>query len=104
MTTNGAYAANGRIARWLGLAILAAGLLNGIGPYLRRTGVIERDLYERFWTLHTGPEGFTRSPFGLGRRCVVHRPVEEGGAAVEGGGPPARYVFAVRPWRSLARR
>jgi len=98
VTTNGANAANGRIARWLGLAILAAGLLNGIGPYLRRTGVIERDLYERFWTLHTGPEGSTRSPFGLGRRCVVHRPVEEGGAAVEGGGPPARYVFAVRPW------
>jgi hypothetical protein len=97
VTTNGAHA-NGRIARWLGLAILAAGLLNGIGPYLRRTGMIERDLYERFWTLHTGPEGFTRSPFGLGRRCVVHRPVAEGGAAVEGGGPPARYVFAVRPW------
>lgn len=98
MTTNGARPATGRIARWLGLAILAAGLLNGIGPYLRRTGVIERDLYERFWTLHTGPEGFTRSPFGMGRRCVVHRPVEEGGAAVEGGGPPARYVFAVRLW------
>ena len=88
----------GRLSGALGLAILVAGLLNGIGPYLRRTGLIETDLYERFWDLHTGPAGFTRAPFGLGRRCVAHRPMEEGGAAVEGGGAPARYVFAVRRW------
>lgn len=98
MTTNGAHATRGGLSTWLGLAILVAGLLNGIGPYLRRTGLIERDLYERFWTLHTGSNGSTRSPFGLGRRCVVHRPPEEGGTAIEGGGPPARYVFTVFRW------
>lgn len=85
-------------AFWLGLALLAAGLLNGIGPYLRRTGLIETNLYERFWDLHTGPTGFARSPLGLGRRCVVHRPIEEGGAEAAGGGPPAQYVFTVRRW------
>ena len=98
MTTNGANATRGGLSTWLGLAILVAGLLNGIGPYLRRTGLIERDLYETFWSLHTGPGGYTRAPLGLGRRCVTHRPIEEGGTAIEGGGPPARYVFAIRPW------
>ncbi|MFN7986231.1 MAG: hypothetical protein U0529_02085 [Thermoanaerobaculia bacterium] len=98
MRTNGSNATRGGLSTWLGLAILVAGLLNGIGPYLRRTGLIERDLYETFWTLHTGPGGFTRAPFGLGRRCVTHRPASEGGTAVEGGGPPARYVFAIRRW------
>ena len=85
MTTNGANATRGGLSTWLGLAILVAGLLNGIGPYLRRTGLIERDLYETFWSLHTGPGGYTRAPLGLGRRCVTHRPIEEGGTAIEGG-------------------
>ncbi len=88
---------------WLGLALLATGLLNGAGTYLRRTGLIERNLYERFWDLHTGPSGFTTAPLGLGRRCVVHRSVEDGGANPAGGGPPARYVLAVRPWEVPAK-
>lgn len=91
------------MAAWLGLALFATGLLNGAGPYLRRTGLIERDLYEKFWDLHTGPSGFTTAPLGLGRRCVVHRPVEDGGADPAGGGPPARYVFAVRSWEVPAK-
>jgi len=86
------------LASWLGLALLVVGLLNGIGPFLRRVGIVERTRYEAFWEVHTGPSGFTTAPFGLGRRCVTHRPVEEGGAVIEGGGPPALYVFDVRPW------
>ncbi len=91
------------MAAWLGLALLATGLLNGAGPYLRRTGLIEKDRYERFWDLHTGPSGFTTAPLGLGRRCVVHRSREDGGADPAGGGPPAQYVFAVRPWEVPAK-
>jgi hypothetical protein len=90
-------------AFWLGLVLLATGLLNGIGPYLRRTGLIEKERYEKFWDLHTGPSGFTTAPLGLGRRCVVHRSIEHGGADPAGGGPPARYVFAVRPWEVPAK-
>ena len=98
MTTPGAPAARGVPLRWLGLAVLAVGLLNGIGPFLRRVGLVERARYEAFWEVHTGPSGFTTAPFGLGRRCVRHRAVEEGGAAIEGGGPAALYVLEVRPW------
>ena len=86
------------LASWLGLALLVVGLLNGIGPFLRRVGLVERARYEAFLELHTGPSGFTTAPFGLGRRCVTHRSVEEGGAAIEGGGPAALYVLEVRPW------
>ncbi len=97
MTTAGAAR---RPAAWLGMAIVAAGLANGAGAYLRRVGFVERASYERFWELHTGPEGFTRAPFGLGRRCVRHRSIAEGGAEPAGGGPPARYVHAVRRWEA----
>lgn len=86
-----------RLAAGIGLALLLAGLLNGIGPWLRRTGLIETGLYERFWALHTAPSGFTRAPFGLGRRCVLHRPSDDG-LAIASGGSSARYVFAVRRW------
>jgi hypothetical protein len=86
-----------RLSFWLGLALLVAGLLNGIGPYLRRTGLIETELYESFWARHTAPSGFTRAPFGLGRRCVLHRPTDDG-PAIASGGTSARYVFAVRRW------
>ena len=30
------------LASWLGLALLVVGLLNGIGPFLRRVGLVER--------------------------------------------------------------
>lgn len=89
---------NARWPAWLGLALFVAGLANGIGPYLRRTGLIETARYEAFWDLHTGPGGFTTAPLGIGRRCVTHRRIEDGGAEMAGGGPPARYVHAVRGW------
>lgn len=88
----------GALGAALGLAVLLVGVLNGIGPFLRRVGLADRARYEAFWQVHTGPSGFTTAPFGLGRRCVVHRPVEEGGAAIEGGGPAALFVLEVAPW------
>lgn len=86
-----------RLSAALGLALLLAGLLNGIVPWLRRTGLVETGLYESFWTRHTAPAGVTRAPFGLGRRCVLHRATDDG-RAIASGGAAARYVFAIRPW------
>lgn len=102
--TDGAAASGGRdaadarrlrLASWLGAAILAVGALNGLWPWLKRVGFAERARYEAFWEVHTGPEGFTRAPFGIGRRCVTHRRIEDGGAPWAGGGPAARYVTEV---------
>jgi hypothetical protein len=60
-----------RAANILGAAILGATLLNGVGPFLRRVGLVERDAYERYWAFRCGPEGTRAAWLGIGRRCVV---------------------------------
>ena len=73
----------------LGVSLLAATLLNGAGPYLKRIGAIETDKYEAYWAIHCGDVGTTREPFGLGRRCS---------APNKGASPRDVYAYE-RPYR-----
>lgn len=54
----------------VGAALLTATVLNGLGPYARRVGAIERSSYERYWDERCGPPGVKPVWLGLGRRCV----------------------------------
>jgi hypothetical protein len=76
----------------LGAALVAATILNGLGPFAKRVGLIERDAYQLYWRQRCGSAGVRAVWLGLGRMCV----------APEAWSPPAprqrslaAYVFAV---------
>jgi hypothetical protein len=60
-----------RVGDALGAAILLATLLNGLGPFLRRVGLADREAYERYWVQRCGNDGTRAAWLGLGRRCTV---------------------------------
>ncbi len=91
----------GRLARWFGIALVAATLANGAGFYLKRTGLIDQDNYQAYWKAHC-------SRLEVPGRALEPRCATYPAAPAQGAKPPipsdkeaAAYVYYT-PTRELA--
>ena len=60
-----------RLATLVGAMVALSTVLNGLGAYLRRTGLWEPVAYAAYWERHCVGGSTTDAPVGLGRRCIV---------------------------------
>ena len=67
-TLSGALPGRWWLAQAFAWALLVVAVLNGASVFLKRTGVIEHDLYRRFWALHCVPNAVNPAR-ALERQC-----------------------------------
>lgn len=84
LTTSSAFGRSGDpalLARVLSLSLILAVLLNGASIYLKRTGVIDQDAYQAYWTVHCpfpGEPGRPGEPAAPAKpRCCADAPPSE---------------------------
>jgi hypothetical protein len=63
-----------RIGHLVGAALVFTTLANGLPTYAKRTGLLERPSYERYWLERCGKSEYEAFWAGLGRRCASPEP------------------------------
>jgi hypothetical protein len=91
-----------RIGHLVGAALVFTTLANGLMTYAKRTGLVERPSYERYWLERCGNTEYEAFWAGLGRRCAspeppqfrLNRPAAAGYATKVG--PRERFLKAAK--------
>lgn len=91
----------GSTARFWAFALVLAALANGAGPYLKRTGLIDKDAYRIYWAVHCGFLGSSGAAV-RERQChELTTPAEIRQHALPSSGDVVdtsfRYVYEVTP-------
>jgi len=92
----------GRLARWVGVALVLATLCNGLGIYLRKVGLVQTPAYHAYWAWHCSPVAHLQPHQRAQPGCCAHASTAE---LAEIGAPPrrdveqalAQYIFELTP-------